>query len=217
MDKIGIFGTGAVGRTIGTKMAELGYEVMMGSRTANNQKAVDWAMQYNKASNGTFEDVAKWADIIFNGTKGEITLDVFRMAGPENLRGKIVIDISNALDSSKGAPVPLIEKYSNTNSLGEEIQRLVPEARIVKSLNMVNCDVMVDTSKCGGEASMFLCGNDEAAREKVKTILQQFGWKDIIDLGDITGARGMEMILPLWLRTWGATKGYHFAFKIVRP
>lgn len=217
MDKIGILGTGPVGRTIGSKMIELGYEVMMGSRTANNQKAIDWAVNYNKASNGTFEDVAKWADIIFNGTKGEITLDVFRMAGLENFNGKVIIDISNSLDSSKGMPMPLLVQYSNTNSLGEEIQRLVPGAKVVKSLNMVNCDIMVDAGRCGGEASMFICGNDDTAKEKVSGILQQFGWNDIIDLGDITGARGMEMMLPLWLRTWGATKDYHFAFKIVRP
>lgn len=217
MDKIGILGTGAVGRTIGTKMITLGYEVMMGSRTSNNQKAVDWAMNYTDASNGTFGDVAKWADIIFNCTKGEITLDVFRMAGLENLHGKIIVDISNPLDSSKGTPVPLIAQYANTNSLGEEIQRLLPMARVVKSLNMVNCEVMVDAQKCGGEATMFMSGNDGAAKETVQGILQQFGWRDIIDLGDIAGARGMEMVLPLWLRTSGATKGYHFAFKIVRP
>jgi len=198
-------------------MVELGYEVMMGSRTANNPKALDWAMNYNKAANGTFEDVAKWADIIFNCTKGEVALDVLRMAGLENLKGKIIIDISNPLDSSKGSPVPLIENYVNTNSLGEEIQRLVPEGLIVKSLNMVNCDVMVNPGTCGGEATMFVAGDNEDAKQKVTQILQQFGWKDIIDLGDMTGARGMEMILPLWLKTWGATKGYHFAFKIVRP
>lgn len=217
MDKIGIFGTGVVGRTIGTKMAELGYEVMMGSRTANNPKARDWGMNYDKSSNGTFEDVAKWADIIFNCTKGEITLDVFRLAGVENLNGKVIIDISNSLDSSRGTPVPLIEKYANTNSLGEEIQRLVPDAKIVKSLNMVNCEVMINAQRCGGEATMFMSGNDAEAKEKVRSILQQFGWVDIIDLGDIVGARGMEMILPLWLRTSGTTKDYHFAFKIVRP
>lgn len=94
---------------------------------------------------------------------------------------------------------------------------LVPDAKIVKSLNMVNCEVMINAQRCGGEATMFMSGNDAEAKEKVRSILQQFGWVDIIDLGDIVGARGMEMILPLWLRTSGTTKDYHFAFKIVRP
>lgn len=206
-----------VGNTIGTKLIELGYTVMMGSRSANNEKAQAWvAAVGEKASAGTFEDAAKFGEIIFNCTKGEASLEAIRMAGIENFTGKTVIDIANPLDFSKGMPPSLIPELSNTNSLGEEIQKLIPDGNVVKTLNIVNCEVMVDAKRSGGDPTMFLCGNKADAKEEVKTILQQFSWSDIIDLGDITTARGTEMLLPIWLRTWFATGNGYFAFKIVR-
>ncbi len=217
MQQIGIFGTGIVGNTIGTKLIQLGYKVMMGSRTAANEKALTWVDANGKhASAGTFADAAQYGEIIFNCTKGEIALDVFKQAGIEKFAGKIIIDISNPLDFSKGMPPFLIPQYTNTNSLGEEIQKLLPEAKVVKTLNIVNCEVMVEPKKSGGDATMFISGNDNDAKEKVKIFLDQFGWKDIIDLGDITTARGTEMLLPVWLRTYMATGNGYFAFKIVR-
>ncbi len=217
MKKIGILGTGMVGNTIGTKMIALGYEVKMGSRTANNEKAIEWVnTNGDKATSGTFEEVALFADIIFNCTKGEFTLDVFKMAGTNHFKGKTVIDISNPLDFSKGFPPFLTPTYSNTNSLGEEIQQLIPEAHVIKSLNIVNCEVMVNASKSGGDPTMFVAGNDANAKAEVQAILQQFGWNDIIDLGDITNSRGMEMMLPIWVRIYTATKNGYIAFKIVR-
>lgn len=217
MKKIAVLGTGMVGNTIGKKLIELGYSVMMGSRSANNEKAQAWvAANGQKASAGTFADAAKFGEIIFNCTKGESSLDAIKMAGLENFKGKTVIDIANPLDFSKGMPPSLIPELSNTNSLGEEIQRLIPEANVVKTLNIVNCEVMVDAKRSGGDPTMFICGNNAEAKEEVKAILQQFNWSDIIDLGDITTARGTEMLLPIWLRTWFATGNGHFAFKIVR-
>lgn len=217
MKKIGILGTGAVGNTIGSKLIELGYQVKMGSRTVNNEKAVAWVEKNgNNASQGTFEDAAGFGEIIFNCTKGEIALNVIRMAGIENFRGKVVIDISNPLDFSNGFPPSLHAEYTNTNSVGEEIQKLLPEARVVKTLNIVNCEVMADAKKSGGDPTMFMSGNDESAKAEVKKILNQFGWTDIIDLGDITNARGTEMMLPIWVRTWKATGNVHLAFKVIR-
>ncbi|MFD2246350.1 NADPH-dependent F420 reductase [Pontibacter ruber] len=217
MKNIAVLGTGMVGNTIGTKLIQLGYKVMMGSRSANNEKALAWVEANGaNASTGTFEDAAKFGEIIFNCTKGEVALDVFKMAGLENFKGKTIIDISNPLDFSKGMPPSLIPEYSNTNSLGEEIQKLLPEANVVKTLNIVNCEVMVDAKKSGGDPTMFVSGNSAEAKEEVKAILQQFNWTDIIDLGDITTARGTEMLLPIWLRTWMATGNGYFAFKIVR-
>ncbi len=214
---IAILGTGAVGNTIGNKLIQLGYAVMMGSRTATNEKAVAWAHgNGTKASNGTFADAAKFGKIIFNCTKGEITLEVFKLAGPENFKDKTVIDISNPLDFSNGLPPSLFKQWSNTNSLGEEIQKLLPEANVIKTLNMVNCEVMVDAHRCGGDATMFICGNNASAKSSVKDLLQRFAWSDIIDLGDISSARAMEMLLPIWLKTWMSTGNGHFAFKIVR-
>lgn len=217
MKKIGILGTGMVGATIGSKLVQLGYSVMMGSRSANNEKAAGWAAQNGpKASTGTFEDAARFGDILFNCTKGEVSPDVFRAAGLQNLDGKTVIDISNPLDFSKGMPPSLIPSWTNTNSLAEELQQLAPGAHIVKTLNIVNCEVMVDAARSGGDPTMFVSGNDPGAKAEAVGILRQFGWNDIIDLGDISTARGTEMLLPIWLRTWMATGNGHFAFKIIR-
>jgi predicted dinucleotide-binding enzyme len=217
MKKIAVLGTGMVGNTIGAKLIQLGYEVKMGSRSANNEKAAAWvAANGNKASAGTFADAAAFGDIIFNCTKGDIALEAIKMAGIDNFNGKTVIDISNPLDFSKGMPPSLIPEYSNTNSLGEEIQKLLPQANVVKTLNIVNCEVMVDAKKSGGDPTMFISGNNKEAKAEVIKILNQFGWSDIIDLGDISTARGTEMLLPIWLRTWQATGNGHFAFKIIR-
>ncbi len=215
--KTGILGTGMVGSTVGAKLVELGYEVKMGSRTPGNEKAAAWAKsQGAKASHGTFEDAAKFGEIVLLCTKGDATMEALKLVKPESLRGKTVIDISNPLDFSKGMPPTLVQQYTNTNSLAEEVQKALPGANVVKSLNIVNCQVMVNPKKSGGDPTMFVAGNSGPAKEEVKGILKQFGWSDIIDLGDITGARGMEMILPIWLRTWGATQNGYFGFKIVR-
>lgn len=217
MKKIGILGTGAVGSTIGSKLIELGYAVKMGSRSATNEKAVKWASENGgNASVGTFSDAAAFGEIIFNCTKGEITLDVFKLAGVENFKGKVVVDISNPLDFSKGMPPSLMPQMTNTNSLGEEIQKLIPEAHVVKTLNTVNCEVMVNAKKSGGDPTMFMSGNDASAKAEVAKLLKQFNWTDIIDLGDITTARGTEMLLPLWLRIYMATGNGYFGFKVVR-
>ena len=217
MKKIGVLGTGMVGAIIGKRLIELGYTVKMGSRTANNEKAVAWVnANGDNASTGTFADAAQFGEIIFNCSKGEIALDVFKLGGIENFKGKTIIDISNPLDFSKGMPPTLIPAFTNTNSLGEEIQKLLPEAHVVKSLNIVNAEIMVDAQKSGGYPTMFMSGNSEAAKAETLEILKQFGWNDVIDLGDISTARGTEMLLPIWLRIWMATKNGHFAFKIVR-
>lgn len=216
MKKIAVLGTGMVGNTIATKLTELGHEVMMGSRTPDNEKALSWANSHgNRASSGTFAEAAAFGEIIFNCTRGEHSLEAIRMAGLENFSGKTLIDIANPLDFSQGMPPSLIPSLSNTNSLGEEIQKLLPEANVVKTLNIVNCEVMVDAQKSGGAPSMFISGNNPEAKEEVKEILKQFNWTDIIDLGDITTARGTEMMLPVWIRTWMATGNGYFAFKIV--
>lgn len=215
--KIGILGTGMVGNTIGTKLINLGYEVMMGSRTSTNEKAAAWVTSNGaNASQGTFAEVAKFGDIIFNCTKGEFSLEIISIAGIGNLSNKILVDISNPLDFSNGIPPSLLPSLLNTNSLGEEIQRSAPETKVVKTLNTVNCEVMVDAKKCGGEATMFVAGNNADSKKEVENILQQFGWTDIIDLGDIKHARSTEMMLPIWLSVYMATKNGYFGFKIIR-
>lgn len=217
MKKIAILGTGMVGNVIGSKLIQLGYSVMMGSRTAGNEKALAWVEANGaNASAGTFADAAQYGEVIFNCTKGEVALDILKSAGIDHFDGKTIIDISNPLDFSQGMPPSLIPAWTNTNSLGEEIQKLLPRANVVKTLNIVNCEVMVDAKKSGGDPTMFMSGNDAAAKEEARGFLHQFGWTDIIDLGDISTARGTEMMLPIWVRTWFATGNGHFAFKIVR-
>ena len=213
--KIAILGTGMVGNTIGIKLIRLDHHVMMGSRTAENEKAKAWVeLNGTNASHGTFGDAVKFADIIFLCTKGEVTLDVLQMIDVNAFKNKTVIDVSNPLDFSRGMPPSLI--ISNTNSLGEEVQKLLPDAYVVKSLNIVNCEVMVNPKKTNGDPTMFLCGNNSDAKILVKKLLQDFGWNDIIDLGDITGARAMEMMLPIWLRIYMATQNGYIGFKILR-
>lgn len=217
MKNIGVLGTGMVGSTIASKMIQLGYSVKMGSRSATNEKAVAWAASSGSAaSHGTFEDAARFGEVVFLCSKGDATLDVIKLAKPASFKGKVVIDISNPLDFSKGMPPSLIPQFANTNSLAEEVQKMLPGAHVVKTLNIVNCEVMVNPRKSGGDPTMFMSGNDPQAKKTVKSILNQFGWNDIIDLGDITTARGTEMILPLWARTWAATQNGYFGFKIVR-
>jgi predicted dinucleotide-binding enzyme len=215
--RIAVLGTGSVGNTVGTKLVSLGHEVKMGSRDAANPKAAAWVAGAGaKASAGTFEDAAKFGELIVNATSGQGAMAALKAAGAENLRGKIVIDISNPLDFSKGMPPTLT--VTNTDSLGEQLQRAFPEAKIVKTLNTINAALMVAPGDlAGGEHDMFLCGNDASAKAKVSEILRGwFGWKHLVDLGDITNARATEGILPLWVRLYGNLKTPHFSLRVVR-
>lgn len=217
MKQIGILGTGAVGRTIGTRLIELGYDVKMGSRTADNPKAGEWANTNSpRATQGTFADAASFGEIVFNCTKGEHSLSAVQLAGADHLANKILIDLANPLDFSNGMPPTLIPSLVNTHSLGEAIQHALPDTRVVKTLNMVNCEVMVDASKCGGDATMLLAGNDAQALDESSAILNQFGWTDLIRLGGIAHARGMEMMLPVWLSVYMSSGDGYIGFKIVR-
>jgi 8-hydroxy-5-deazaflavin:NADPH oxidoreductase len=214
--KAGILGTGMVGKTIGTKLAQLGYEVKMGSRTANNEKAAEWVTSVGtNASQGTFAEAAAFGEIVFNCTSGMASLDALKLVSAANLSGKILVDVANPLDFSKGMPPSL--SVCNTDSLGEQIQREYPSAKVVKTLNTTNCVVMVNPSLVPGEHDMFICGNDSEAKAEVLKILKGlFGWKSVIDLGDITAARCMEMLLPIWIRLMGVYKSPNFNFKIAK-
>lgn len=217
--KIGILGTGMVGNTLGTAFIAKGHEVKMGSRDAVNEKAIEWTKVNGKnAFQGTFEDAVIFGDIIFNCTKGEHSLEALTAAGEQNLAGKILVDVANPLDFSKGMPPTL--SLVNDTSLGETIQTAFPQTKVVKALNTLNCTLMVDANKlANGDHNLFICGNDESAKQKVKELLHDnFNWKigNIIDLGDITNSRGSEQLLPLWIRLWSALGTADFNFKIVR-
>jgi len=213
--KIGVLGTGMLGETIASKLVELGHDVCMGSRSATNEKGAAWVSRAGaRARSGTFADAAAFGEIVFNCTNGEATLEALRAAGTANLDGKVVVDVANRLDFSSGAPLSLAR---DGDSLAEEVQRTFPAARVVKALNTMNCRIMVNPGLVPGDHDVFLSGNDAAAKAKVRGLLREFGWVDrnILDLGDITTARGAESIMPLWLKVWGALGNVPFNLKWV--
>jgi predicted dinucleotide-binding enzyme len=201
--RIGVLGTGMVGNAIAAKLADLGHEVRIGSREAGEGKV-------------TFADAAAFGELVFNCTSGVHSVEALEAAGAENLAGKVLIDVANALDFSAGRPPKLA--VANTDSLGEQIQRAFPEAKVVKALNTMNCEVMVDPAKVPGAHNVFVCGDDAEAKLRVGDLLQSFGWpaESIVDLGGIEAARGPEMYLPLWLRLWGAVGTGYFNIAVVR-
>lgn len=215
--KIAVFGTGMVGDAIGSKLIEVGHDVMMGSRTKDNEKAKAFAGKHKgKGTAGTFAEAAAYGEIIFNCTAGAGSIEALKMAGEQNINGKIIIDLANPLDFSRGMPPSL--SIVNTHSLGEEIQKAFPQTKVVKTLNTMWCGLMVNPLMInGGDHHVFVCGNEASAKEEVKAILKSFGWNDknILDLGDLSASRGTEMYLPLWLRIWGATNNGAFNIKIV--
>jgi predicted dinucleotide-binding enzyme len=215
--EIAVLGTGMVGNAIASKLVQLGHQVMMGSRTANSDAGQQWFRSVKgKARIGTFTDAASFGKIVFDCTNGANSLAALRQAGAANLRGKILIHVSNPLDFSKGMPPTLT--VCNTDSLGEQVQREFPEARVVKALNTVNCEIMVQPSLVPGDHNLFICGNDSEAKGQVSNWLcEWFGWTsgNIIDLGDITAARGMEMWMPLWLRLYGKIGHPHFNLRLI--
>jgi len=213
--KIGVLGTGMVGEAIATKLVQLGHDVVMGSRSATNENALAWAKATGKGHVGTFANAAIHGEIVFNCTGGMVSLEALRLAGAANLNGKVLVDVANPLDFSKGMPPTL--SVCNSDSLGEQIQREFPGSKVVKALNTLNCQLMVNPTLVLGDHDLFICGNDAGAKATVLKLLKEgFGWKTVHDLGDITAARGTEMILPIWLRLMGVMGGPNFNFHIAR-
>jgi 8-hydroxy-5-deazaflavin:NADPH oxidoreductase len=225
--KIGILGTGMVGQVLASAIIAKGHEVMIGTRDVAKSLASSqpnamgmpafgtWHKDNQKVQVGTFAETAAFGELLLLATNGSGTLPALELAGANNLGSKTIIDISNPLDFSNGMPPSLF--VVNTDSLAEQIQRAYPNAKIVKSLNTMTAFVMLNPNHAaGGDHTVFLSGNDEAAKAQVRSFLEGFGWKDILDLGDIKTARGVEMILPLWLSTWGKLGNTPFQFKIAR-
>ncbi|MDJ0629212.1 MAG: NAD(P)-binding domain-containing protein [Rhodobacter sp.] len=215
--RIGVLGTGMVGRALATRLVGLGHDVKMGSRSAASEPAQDWLRaQTGTASAGTFAEAAAHGEAVFLAVRGDIALDVLDLAGAAPLADKILVDVSNPLDFSRGMPPVLIEGLSNTTSLGEEVQSKLPDTRVVKTLNTMNADVMVHPDRVPGRSDVFICGEDAAAKAAVVQLLNEFGWTGPIDLGGISAARGTEAMLPVWLRLWQALGTADFNFRIVR-
>lgn len=227
--KIGILGTGVVGRTFAARLAGLGHESMLGTRDVaeklasttmdymGNPPFSEWYKSNNNVRLGTFSEAAAFGELIINATHGGSSLGALNLAGTQNLNGKVLMDVANPLDFSQANSPSLIPGLSNTTSLAEVIQSNYPEVYVVKTLNTLTSSLMVNPQLvAGGDHVNFISGNDNEAKLKVRNLLYQFGWKDenLMDLGDITAARGTEMYLPLWIRLWGATKTGVFNIKL---
>jgi 8-hydroxy-5-deazaflavin:NADPH oxidoreductase len=225
---IAVLGTGNVGQTLASKLSARGHRVTMGTRdpAGTRQRTspgmyggpsiAEWLSAHPAVDLQTFADAAAGAQLIIVATSGGQTLAALDAAGEDNLNGKVLLDVTNPLDFSRGMPPSLT--VCNTDSLGEQIQRRFPGASVVKSLNTVNAGLMVDPGSLGdGQHTLFVSGNDQAAKAEVVALLRDdFGWQHVLDLGDITTARGSEMFLPLWVRLWGALGTPAFNVQIVR-
>jgi 8-hydroxy-5-deazaflavin:NADPH oxidoreductase len=225
--RIAVLGTGTVGRTIAGKLSELGHEVVVGTRdpqatlartdadAMGNPPYATWQADHPAVRLAPFAEAAASGELVVNATGGGGSLEALTQAGAENLAGKVLLDVSNPLDFSQGFPPSLFVK--DTDSLAEQIQGSFPAARVVKSLNTMTAAVMVDPGRVGGgDHSVFVSGNDADAKRTVADLLAAMGHTDVIDLGDLSTARGVEMYLPLWLRTMGAVGTPFFNIKVVR-
>jgi 8-hydroxy-5-deazaflavin:NADPH oxidoreductase len=213
--KVGVLGTGDVGKVLATGFITLGHEVKMGSRTANNEKAVGWAKGNGpKASAGTFAEAAEFGEVVVLATLGAANAEALELAGRDRLRGKVLIDTTNPLDFSKGFPPSL--SIAGTDSGGEQVQRLVPDAHVVKAFNIVGNANMFRPNLAGGPPDMLIAGDDEGAKKKVVGILNEFGWEAVTDLGGIACSRYLEAMCMVWVLYAARTGQWTHAFKVLR-
>jgi hypothetical protein len=216
--RVAVLGTGSVGRTLGGRLDELGHEVVVGTRdpasTAAKDEYAEFAAAHADVRLAGFADAARSAELVVNASSGSASLRVLEMAGAPNLAGKVLLDVSNPLDLSAGFPPTLSVK--DTDSLAEQLQRAFPDARVVKALNTMTAAVMVRPDLLPEASTVFVSGNDGAAKATVTELLTSFGHTDVLDLGDITTARGPEMYLPLWLRVLGSLGSASFNVRVVR-
>jgi predicted dinucleotide-binding enzyme len=225
--KIGILGSGTVAQTLALGLIAGGYPVQVGTRDAAKTRANTAPNRWGAPGPGAFyqahpevalvslSEAAAWGEILVNATSGSGTLEALATAGADHLGNKVLVDLANPLDFSQGFPPTL--SVVNTDSLGEQVQRAFPKVRVVKTLNTLNAELMLNPTKVGaGDHTLFLSGNDAAAKAEIKALLVDFGWRDLIDLGDITTARGTEQLLPVWVRLMGTLGHANFQFKVVR-
>ena len=208
-----MLGTGAVGRTLADAFTRLGHDVAVGTRDPDaTGRRAGWPEGLELRA---YERVAEGADVVVNATNGQASLTALAAVGGGQLAGTVLLDVANPLDFSAGFPPTLTVK--DTDSLAEQIQRAFPSARVVKSLNTVNCEVMVDPARVGdGSTTMFVAGDDPEARALVVTLLGQLGWRDVVEFEDLSAARGMEMWLAMWVRLMGRLGSADFNIAVVR-
>jgi predicted dinucleotide-binding enzyme len=212
--KVGILGSGEVGQALGDGFVSRGHDVKLGAREATNEKITKWAAKHGKkASAGTFRDAAAFGEIVVVATLWSGTESALRLAGIENFKGKVVFDVTNPLLFEPNQPPKLA--LGHTDSGGEQVQRWLPGARVVKVFNIVGNKHMVDPKFPGGPPTMFLCGNDPSARAAAADVCKAFGW-ETVDLGGIEGARLLEPMCILWVQYGAVTNSWNHAFKLLR-
>ena len=218
MSDIAVLGTGMVGLAHAARLAELGHHVTLGSRAAVSGQPPEgdlgrWCAEHDGVVIADPATAAGNAELVVNALNGQVAVQALA-ALSERLAGKVVLDISNPLDFSTGQ----LELFvCNTDSLGEQIQRVLPYTRVVKALCTVTADVQVDAAVIGGESDMFIAGDDADAKAAVAELIRGYGWERIIDLGDITAARALEMMLPLWVRLYQALGSGLFNYRLIGP
>ena len=225
--RIGILGTGIVGRTLATGFAAQGHDVAIGTRNVDalmartdpdrmgNPPFAVWHADHMNIGVTTFAEAAAHGELLVNATHGDASIEAFTTAGAENIDGKVLIDPANPLDFSQGFPPSLF--VINTDSLAERIQRAFPQVKVVKTLNTMATALMVDPAALGGgDHTVFICGDDDASKAEVSELLRAFGWTDILDLGDLTNARATEAYLLLWTRMMPVAGTELFNIKVVR-
>jgi 8-hydroxy-5-deazaflavin:NADPH oxidoreductase len=222
--KIGIIGTGVVGQTLGSKLIALGHDVALGTRDPNklDDKRMmgatlrEWKSQTeNRGKVVTFKEAAAHGELLINATSGQVSVEALKLAEADKVGAKVLLEVANELDASKGMPPAVLA--SQERCLAEKIQAAFPNLRVVKSLNTINAFVMVDPKAVGGgDHTVFVSGNDAGAKGQVTALLKGFGWTDVLDLGDLSTARGPEMYMALWIRLWGATGSGQLNIKVVR-
>lgn len=214
--RYGILGTGDVAHAIATKLIELGHEVMIGARSAANEKAVSWAKSNGeRAFNGTFADAARFGERVFNCVQGIHSLEALNAAGKENLNGKLLIDLANPYIYKDGH-ISLDPRWSGTTCLGEAVQKFLPETKVVKTLNYLCNTLMTCPDRLPEPITGFYCGNDAAAKAEVAALLADFGWTDTLDLGGIGMSRYTEMLGTFWVAALNATGNMDWGFRLVR-
>jgi len=211
--RIGVLGTGDVGRVLGAGFAALGHEVKIGSRNPQQERVREWLKKAGpKASAGTFAEAAAFGEIVVLAILWTGTENAIQLAGPQNLAGKVLIDVTNPLDFSAGAPRLSV---GHTDSAGETVQRWLPQAKVVKAFNHVGNAHMVNPQFPGGPPTMFICGNDAGAKNTVAGLLEAIGWP-AVDIGGIEGSRYLEPLAMLWIIYGAGTNSWNHAFKLLR-
>jgi predicted dinucleotide-binding enzyme len=213
--RIGVLGSGDVGRSLGRGFAGRGDEVRLGTRHPEKDDVQKWVSETPRASAGTFADTAAWGELVVLATLGRAAEEAIKLAGPNNLRGKVVIDATNPLANEP--PVNGVLRYTvgANDSLGERVQRQAPEARVVKAFNTVGNAHFVHPKFPGGPPTMFYCGNDEGARKVVAGIIKDFGWEPY-DCGVIEAARALEPLCILWCLPGFLRNDWNHAFKVLQ-